>query len=110
MHHVTFYHFKIYIIKWNNVCTLKRTETQLDMLRCFVFVFGATAPSGPGSLHSRDFLYHTKWRTTVDRTSLDESSTCRRDRLGFEPKISAGERPQTCALDRAATGTCRYVT
>jgi len=25
--------------------------------------------------------------------------------LGFEPKISAGERPQTYALDRAATGT-----
>ena len=25
--------------------------------------------------------------------------------LGFEPMISAGERPQTYALDRAATGT-----
>jgi hypothetical protein len=25
--------------------------------------------------------------------------------VGFEPKISAGERPQTHALDRAATGT-----
>jgi len=25
-------------------------------------------------------------------------------RVGFEPKISAGERPQTYALDRAATG------
>ena len=25
--------------------------------------------------------------------------------VGFEPMISAGERPQTCALDRAATGT-----
>ena len=25
--------------------------------------------------------------------------------VGFEPKISAGERPQTYALDRAATGT-----
>ena len=24
---------------------------------------------------------------------------------GFEPTISAGERPQTHALDRAATGT-----
>ena len=24
--------------------------------------------------------------------------------LGFEPTISAGERPQTYALDRAATG------
>ena len=26
-------------------------------------------------------------------------------RVGFEPKISAGERPKTYALDRAATGT-----
>jgi len=25
--------------------------------------------------------------------------------LGFEPTISAGERPQNYALDRAATGT-----
>jgi hypothetical protein len=25
--------------------------------------------------------------------------------VGFEPKISAGERPNTYALDRAATGT-----
>jgi len=27
--------------------------------------------------------------------------------VGFEPMISAGERPQTYALDRAATGTGR---
>ena len=27
--------------------------------------------------------------------------------VGFEPTISAGERPQTYALDRAATGTGR---
>ena len=26
-------------------------------------------------------------------------------RVGFEPTISAGERPKTHALDRAATGT-----
>ena len=25
--------------------------------------------------------------------------------VGFEPAVSAGERPQTYALDRAATGT-----
>ena len=28
--------------------------------------------------------------------------------VGFEPTISAGERPQTYALDRAATGTGTY--
>ena len=29
-------------------------------------------------------------------------------RVGFEPTISAGERPKTYALDRAATGTGVY--
>ena len=29
--------------------------------------------------------------------------------VGFEPTISAGERPQTYALDRAATGTGAYL-
>ena len=29
--------------------------------------------------------------------------------VGFEPTISAGERPQTHALDLAATGTGAYV-
>ena len=28
--------------------------------------------------------------------------------VGFEPTISEGERPQTYALDRAATGTVYY--
>ena len=28
-------------------------------------------------------------------------------RVGFEPTISAGDRPKTYALDRAATGTGR---
>ena len=32
--------------------------------------------------------------------------------VGFEPTISAGERPQSYALDRAATGTekCEHCT
>jgi hypothetical protein len=29
--------------------------------------------------------------------------------VGFEPTISAGERPQTYALGRAATGTGAFV-
>ena len=29
--------------------------------------------------------------------------------VGFEPTISAGERPQTYVLDRAATGTGRHL-
>ena len=67
------------------------------------------------------FLDHTQRRITVGRTPLDEWSACRRDLylkthntynrqtsmppLGFEPAISAGGRPQTYALDRAASGT-----
>ena len=59
------------------------------------------------------FLDHTQRRTTVGRTPLDERSARRRDLyltthnthnrqtsmppVGFEPTISAGERPQTYA-------------
>ena len=73
------------------------------------------------------FLDHTQRRTTFSRTPLDEWSARRRDLyltthnthnrktsmppVGFEPTISAGEWPQTYALDRAATGTGkRYLT
>jgi hypothetical protein len=64
------------------------------------------------------FLDHTKWNPTLIMIPLEEWSTRRRDLYlttlttqpsiplaGFEPTISARERPQTHALDRAATGT-----
>jgi hypothetical protein len=67
------------------------------------------------------FLDHTHRRTPVGRTPLDEwSARCTNLYLTkynthnrqtsmppveFKPTISAGERPQTYALDRAATGT-----
>ena len=69
------------------------------------------------------FLDHTQRRTTVGRTPLDKWSARRRDLcltthnthnrqismppVGFEPTISAVERPQTYDLDRAATGTSK---
>ena len=75
------------------------------------------------------FLDHKQRRTTVGRIPLDEWSVRRRDlyltthnthnrqtsmpRVGFEPTISACERPKTYALDHAATGTGKqavYVT
>jgi hypothetical protein len=81
---------------------------------------GATAPSGPGSPHFRGFAI-TLRHTTLGRTHLDEwSARCRDLYLttrnthkgktsmpppGFEPAIPASERPQTHALDRAATGS-----
>jgi hypothetical protein len=67
------------------------------------------------------FLDHTQRRSTVARTPLDEWSARRRDLyltiynnhnrqtsmppVEFEPTISGGKRPQTYALDRAATAT-----
>ena len=70
------------------------------------------------------FLDHTQRHITVGRTPLDERSARRRDLyltthnthnrltsmlpVEFEPTISAGERPQTYALDRAATGIGTY--
>jgi len=66
------------------------------------------------------FLDHTQRRTTVGRPPLDEWLARRRDLyltthnthnrqtsitpVGFETTISAGERSQSYALDRAATG------
>ena len=71
------------------------------------------------------FLDHTQRRTAVGRTALDEWSARHRDLyltthnthnrqtsklpVGFEPTISAGERPQTYALDRAMRIFQRHV-
>jgi len=84
-----------------------------------LFVFGATAPQWARASSFTRFLDHTQRRTTVGRTPPDEWSARRRDLyltthntynwqtsmppVGFETTISAGERPQTRALDRADT-------
>ena len=89
--------------------------------KLYFFYCGAATQRGSWPPHSWGFLDHTQRRTTVGRTPLDEWSARHRDlyltthnthnrqtsmsRVGFEPTISAGERPQTYALDRAA----RYV-
>jgi len=73
------------------------------------FLVRQPPPSGPGPHHSWGFLDHTRRRTTDCRTPLDEWSVRRRDPylithnihkkqtsmppVGFEPTISAGERP-----------------
>ena len=72
------------------------------------------------------FLDHTQRRITVGRllctsdqlvvetsTWLTHNTHNRRtpmNLVGFEPTISAGERPETYDLDRLATGTGRYGT
>ena len=53
-------------------------------------------PLDDGSARRRD-LYLTTHNTHNRQTSMPPA--------GFEPTISAGERPQTYALDRAAAGT-----
>ena len=85
------------------------------------FFFWRDSPQWARAFSFTRFLDHTQWRTTVGRTPLDEWSARRRDLylkthntdkrqtsmspVGFEPTISAGERPQTYCLDRAAPGT-----
>jgi len=89
----------------------------------FFFCFFLLLCCDPTRVMASSFLRfpnHTR-RTTVGRTPLDKWSPGRRDLyltthnthnrqismplVGFEPMISAGEQPQTYALDRAATGT-----
>ena len=91
-----------------------------------LFVFGATAPQWALASSFTRFLDHTQRRITVGSTPLNEWSARRRDLcltthnthnrqtsmppVGFEPTSSAGERPQTHALDRAATGAGKQAT
>jgi len=90
------------------------------------YLFVALRPNAIHGLLIHRFLYHTQRRTTVCRNPLDGWSVRSRGHYltinnthnrqtfmppaGFEPTISAGERPQTYTLDRATTGTgCCYV-
>ena len=92
------------------------------MIRMLPFIFiWRNGPTQARASSFTRFLDHIQWRATVARTPLDAWSARRRDLylathnihdrqtsmspVGFEPTLSAGERPQTHALDRAATGT-----
>ena len=95
----------------------------------FLSSFLSFFPNSPTQARASSFtrfLDHTQWRATDSRTPLDEWSARRRDLyltshnthnrqtamppVGFEPTISAGDRPQTYALDRAATGISHITT
>ena len=94
--------------------------TETDIIWTFFFLLWRCDPTRVMASSFLMFLDHTQWRTTVGRTPLDEWSARRRDLyltthnthnrqtsmppVGFEPTISAGELPQTYALDSAATG------
>ena len=100
-----------------NCSTLLPVRYKIRYTLCFFFSWRCDPTRVMASSFLR-FIDHTQRRTTVGRTHLDEWSARRRDLylttqqrqtsmrpVGFEPTISAGERPQTYALDRAATGT-----
>ena len=86
-----------------------------------IFFLWRCCPSRARASSFLRFLDHTQRYITISRTPLDGWSARCRDLyltthnthnrktsmppVGFEPTISAGERPQTHALDRAATGT-----
>ena len=87
----------------------------------FFVCFWRDSPLWASASSLSRFLDQTQRRTTVGRTPLDEWSVRRiylyltthnthtrqtsMSSVGFEPTIPAGERPQTNALDRTATGT-----
>ena len=120
----TYVHIYIYIYMYIHL-----------MMNFFWFKYWSSRPVGRFNLRRTFFLWrclptwvmassfprsldHTKPRTTVGRTPLDEWSARRRELKthrtykrqicmhpsGFEPAIPASERPQTHALDLSATG------
>ena len=98
-----------------------QSNTLISINITCVFFLGRDSPQWALASSFMRFLDHTQQHTTVGRTPLEEWSARRRKfylkthnthnrqtdmfPVGFEPTISAGERPQTDALDRAATGT-----
>ena len=102
-------------------CGLEEVRRLRGLFMCLFVCFWRDSPQWARASSFTGFLDNTQRRTTVGRTPLDEWLARRRDLyltthnshkrqtsmppVGFEPTISAGERPQTYALDRAATGT-----
>jgi len=112
---------QVYKYIWKTASVHSSLLTVRTLLYNHYFFFcGAATQRGSWPPHSWGFLDHTRRRTTVGRTPLDEWSARRRHLyvtthnthnrqismppVGFEPTISAGERSQTYALDRALLG------
>jgi len=119
----------MWVVKRHRQTHLQRfdIDVKLGALQRNLYVrFWRNSPQWVRTSSFTIFLDHTQRHTTVCRTPLDELSARRRDlyltthnthnrqtsmlQVGFEPAISAGERPQAYALDRADTetgnGTC----
>jgi len=77
-----------------NIFSLRRSEPRPPHCQEFMVTIGRT-PLDEWSARNRD-LYLTTHYTRKGETSMPP--------VGFEPTIPASKRPQTQALDRAATG------
>ena len=121
---------KICVTEFPFICLLiKYRNMKIILILCFIYVLFCflwrCGPAGAMASSFLRFLDHTQRRTIVGRTPLCEWSARLRDLyltthnnhnrqtsmppVGFEPTISASERPQTYALNRAATGTGFYI-
>ena len=105
--------------------TKLRDYVNTKLIFTTLFLLARQPPSGPGPPHSLGLIDHTQRRTTVGRTPLDEWTARRRDLyltthithdrqtsmspVRFESTISAVERSQTYALDRAANWTSYHL-
>ena len=118
--------FKFATAKWpRNVFVICYSQKLLisSINRLFFFV-ARQPPNGPRPPHYRGLIITLK-HITKGRTSLDEWLVQRRNLYltshhihnrqtfmppaGFEPTIPGSERPQTHALDRAATGIDKWL-
>ena len=89
----------------------------ITRLVCTYLGGGATAPSELGPTHSQGFcithndtlqsvgLLWTSDQPVAETSTWQHTTLTSMPPVAFEPTISAGERPQTHALDRAATET-----
>jgi hypothetical protein len=100
-----------------NVAILTMTDERFGLEILFVCFWRDNPPVGQGLLIHEVSQSHTTHHSRLDSSGLVISSSQRplpdntHNRqtsvppVRFEPTISSGERPQTYALDRAATGT-----
>ena len=94
-----------------------------EYVRCLCSCLWSPGPTRTITASFLRFLDHIKRRVTVGRVSsgrvidpsqrplpdnTQHSQQMSRSSVGFEPTISTGERPQTHALDRSATGTSKW--
>ena len=96
----------------------------MDYFTDYLFFLAQKPPVGQGLLIHEVSRSHTTTHHTRQGSSgrvisssqrpppdnIQHSRQTSMPLVGFEPTISPGERPQTYALDRAATGTSNYTT